>query len=590
MARGEDDTLRAWWAAALDRARAYAQRLDRRSWIKMGLLSLFVIGTNVSFAGHLQDLYTSGVYHRLVIFGMIWGAVILSVILLVWHPSKRVRLGWGAPIVISSFIAGSFVAIVGNPMSFADILMYWAMRADASDALYSFWAGMVPPLLLAICGFTAFYLTPTQWPFAHLRTWRLLPQDRGFGLRIAAAFPILPVLMIILATYGIGGRFTATFPVQYKSLTLLSIALVEAVLHDVPDREAVTIGIAQPPAITHVVVIVDESIAADFIDINHRQGTTPVLLVHQDKIANFGYAASTHNCSDQSNAMLRWGIGPDNFADAFTQPTIWQYARKAGFHTVYIDVQKREGMLQNYMTEKEKTSIDEFIQYNDVPQSEKSRAFVEKDLRAARHIQEMLKRPAPQFIYVVKEGLHFPFEGKYPADESYFDNHMSLLEPIGTDRTRLLNSYKNGVRWAVNKFFEVFLSDTDLSNTLVLYTADHGQNLMDHGLPTHCRAVDPHYTEGLVPLFAMTANPTLLDRFRSGAQKNTHAASHSNIYPTLLSLLGYEPQAIAEHYAPTLFDRITTPQGFASGFVFDQRSEWTWNTFPKEIVPREAAH
>jgi hypothetical protein len=37
-----------------------------------------------------------------------------------------------------------------------------------------------------------------------------------------------------------------------------------------------------------------------------------------------------------------------------TLPSIWQYAKHAGLHTVYIDAQRTGGNLQNLMTDTEK--------------------------------------------------------------------------------------------------------------------------------------------------------------------------------------------------------------------------------------------
>src|SRR3546814_15966845 len=59
------------------------------------------------------------------------------------------------------------------------------------------------------------------------------------------------------------------------------------------------------------------------------------------EIFNFGYAASIANCSADTNVSLRYGGTRDDYVRInSTLPSIWQYAKKAGLRTVYIDAQR----------------------------------------------------------------------------------------------------------------------------------------------------------------------------------------------------------------------------------------------------------
>ena len=48
-----------------------------------------------------------------------------------------------------------------------------------------------------------------------------------------------------------------------------------------------------------------------------------------------------------------------------------------------------------------------------------------------------------------------------------------------------------------------------MSETIVFYTSDHGQNLLDRGIQTHCNTVEPHPFEGFVPAAVLTDIPSL---------------------------------------------------------------------------------
>jgi predicted ATP-grasp superfamily ATP-dependent carboligase len=66
-----------------------------------------------------------------------------------------------------------------------------------------------------------------------------------------------------------------------------------------------------------------------------------------------------------------------------TLPSIWQYAKKAGLRTVYIDAQRTAGNLQNLMTDTEKKDIDEFVQFDQT-------SVRDRDMAAAAKLIELL--------------------------------------------------------------------------------------------------------------------------------------------------------------------------------------------------------
>ena len=120
-------------------------------------------------------------------------------------------------------------------------------------------------------------------------------------------------------------------------------------------------------------------------------------------------------------------------------------------------------------------------------------------------------------------------------------------------------SYDNGILYNVNTFFERLLADPKiLENTDILYTSDHGQTLFEnHASWLHC-----NYTpqEATVPLILIGQNLPLIN--------DTYLASHSNIFPTLLDLMGVPADQRLHSYAPSLFagaEDITTDRFFFDG-------------------------
>jgi lipid A ethanolaminephosphotransferase len=311
-------------------------------------------------------------------------------------------------------------------------------------------------------------------------------------------------------------------------------------------------------------MLVDESIRADYIDWEPGNAYTPELASLKDRLIDYGPAASSANCSHTANAILRLLGAPKTLVHTLqTGPTIWQYAKKAGYYTVYVDAQagqnKDPGKLQNYMTLRETQDIDEFYALD------RKIPAAEADYRLLEIVLAKLKPDQPVFIYANKNGAHFPYDSAYPASEAIF--HPTMTAAGGGNNPARVNSYRNSVRWSVDRFFRRFFDAADLSETALIYTSDHGQVLQEGRLP-HCTVANPNSREGLVPLFAATGDEGLRARFTQGARQSMAHASHFSIAPTLLGLMGYAESDVHHVYGASLFERSDEEAAFTSGDVF----------------------
>ena len=387
-------------------------------------------------------------------------------------------------------------------------------------------------------------------------------------------FPITPFAMVtgillIKGGAGVIGLPGILLPAGY-------VAAITTEVNHQPDtsRLPVTLDIGANHKIKNIILIVDESISGDFINLSDEITITPVLAENKNIIADFGQTSSIHNCSSFSNASIRWGATPDNLDKLRELTTVWQYASKAGYSTAYIDAQKQPGSYGNFMTLNEARDIDAFIQFPS-PQIERDPEYIRNDFKAIDSTADILKGQGAHFIYINKLGAHVPYEGKYPENEALFKPHMELFEPIGlTTRKELINSYKNVIHWNLQQFFKLLLDRIDLDNTLVIYTSDHGQNLLEHGDATHCSRQTESQYQALVPLLAITKNPALLKKFKKSASLNHGKASNFNIFPTVLSLMGYSTEQVENSYTQTLNSPIDRLGKFLTGDLY---SRYYWN-------------
>lgn len=155
------------------------------------------------------------------------------------------------------------------------------------------------------------------------------------------------------------------------------------------------------------------------------------------------------------------------------------------------------------------------------------------------------------------------------------------------DREKSLNTYMNGIRWSVDDWFKKLLSDSgEFKPYVIIYTSDHGQNIVDDGtLATHCRPRANHY-EGIVPMMIFSNDKKLLEGFRLAQAVNYDKASHFQIFPTMVRLAGYDAAWVKNHYGASLSEPPTTTPEFFVGDIHGLGSVRQWIS----IVPKAAEH
>lgn len=332
-----------------------------------------------------------------------------------------------------------------------------------------------------------------------------------------------------------------------------------------------------------IVLIVDESVRADILGINaYKKDTTPYLCSLETGIINFGLAASSSSCSDFSNLVLRTGVRKEEIPDynqmTLKKPSVWQFTKKAGFYNVYLDAQNAEkgAHYHNLMNDHEASFIDEIIRV-------RQKIAYESDGVARRKLMDYLKQPGKTFILLNKYGIHFPYFKSYPKEYNIFTPALKYGEPMN-DRNKSLNSFMNGIRWSVDDWFKKLLSESgDFRPYVIIYTSDHGQNIVDDGTPsTHCRPRANSF-EGIVPMMVFSNNATILKRFKAAQVTSFDKTNHFQIFPTLIRLAGYEDSWVRCHYGASLSESPITLPEFFVGDAYGRGSIRKWvSIFPTE--------
>ena len=547
-------------------------------WSKFLLLALFLLLAHASTPSLLlqQERLSGGPFW----FAFIWLTGLAATVAVALSRQTAVRVFWA---VLMSYAAGnalSYLYITGAPLNAIEVERLFQDIAFLDETI-EFYGPLIGKAILVMLPLTVAMLLPAP----------VLPLRWSRWARRGAWLPLLPVSAIAGVVYFDGGGDSDGFPQHLNPIGFVAVLLGDEWLKPDPGpRQTVTVKPTRSE-LDKIVVIMDESVRGDWLDINSANGIPTGLIAHSHHAANFGLTASHANCSAASNLSFRYATRRDSFQlDARIRPSLWSYAKAAGYRAVYLDGQRTNRELQNFMTAQELAELDGLIQHDD------NVVARDKDMVLVEHLRQLLARPERLFIYVNKNGVHFPYEGKYPPEAAVFKPHMTsgTIQGLnegnqygdGFGNEPFRNSYKNAVAWNTGEFFNRLLPGLDLQRTLIVFTSDHGQNFtktQDVGFLTHCTTGPAPAAEGTVPLVWLTDHPATLQALQQSAQRWQHQASHWNVPSTVLQLMGYPTDWLAENYEPTLFaDALGKPQFVSTYFVrFGLKPVWNDPVQPK---------
>jgi hypothetical protein len=414
-----------------------------------------------------------------------------------------------------------------------------------------------------------------------------------------AALPILLGLSVLL--FFRGGEGGSGLPSSHSGASLALLHAYDVATSERGPRQQVALKPAAPSRNSDIVLIIDESIAGAYLDINSETGVYSGLAGGATggevgpPIHNFGLATSVTHCSVGSNVVLRFGGTRDNYRKTVrTGPSIWAYARAAGLGTVYLDGQRTGGRYQNRMDDAERALIDAWEQFDDV-------AVVDRDHAVADRLAGYLNDGKPQLILINKVGGHFPVSDKFPISHARYQPMLKRgLMPDVTDMAggdnldgrqsnwRLYrNSYRNTLLWSVGGFFDRLFAQAAIGDATILYTSDHGQSFHerdDGGKATHCTPA-PQIEEGVVPLVVI-GDKAQGTRWAQAAAAGRDQSSHYRIFPTLLGLMGYAAKDVAPLYGPDLLAAEPDPFTFNTRFNARLGSDPAWLHVPLDQIAR----
>ncbi|MCC8191289.1 MAG: sulfatase-like hydrolase/transferase, partial [Planctomycetes bacterium] len=405
--------------------------------------------------------------------------------------------------------------------------------------------------------------------------------------RRLAALPFRPVpAWLALALYATAFGYLALYrhPVDIDDTPIYSRVQLYAVLRNRMEMHLYGglrsgVELPPPPAAVgprHLVYIMDESITGRRLSLNgYGQPTTPYLESIRSSLVNYGSAMAATNASKTSNIIAISGLRQDQLPDremhALRQASIFQYAAAAGRTRHYLDCQNG-GAFLDYMRKQDffAFGIDHtVIDYRATPPYQTDREAL------ARLRVIMDAAPGPTFTYFLKNGCHFQYDDKFPpgAYTGIFQNGDDAPE-----------AYLRALRWAVDDFFREAMELLGGHDVLLVYTSDHGQSFGQGHPLTHTTLEHPPRDQADVPLLLIplgdAARSFLSDLGLAEPGERVGRMSHFEIFPTLLKIMGYPPDAVRERFGPGLDGEPPAERFFLSGDLFPPEGSTNYRLNP----------
>jgi glucan phosphoethanolaminetransferase (alkaline phosphatase superfamily) len=554
-------------------------------YLKEVLLVLYLLK---NYDYYLERLSAMGIGFPVLLFGGMFIALTVALFMTAYIRQTLVRHLFALVMFVSAVFFDVYTRVTADYLTYSSFVSLVYSGGFIQEAIYQYRDAIISGLVGGLLLLFGIGLKPR----------RRMPLP---GALLVAA-PVLGVLLLSAVLFVRAGEGARGLPIMYTPLAYLNLFTYEALHNTVGPREPVSLARNDQPVGHDIVLIIDESISGNYLDINAPFGVHSNLKEPRAgvDIFNYGYAASIANCSADTNVTLRYGgTRADYMRINTTMPSIWQYAKKAGLRTVYIDAQRTGGNLQNLMNDAEKKDIDEFVQFDQT-------SVRDRDMAAAAKLVDLLNDGKPELVVINKVGAHFPVHDKYP--DAFMAYRPTLprgqfVEVADTgkrdgfngqpdDWLLYRNAYKNTLLWNVGEFFSRVFAQADLSNALLIYTSDHGQDLHERGNPglnTHCGG-DPVEEEGLVPLVVIQGSGLKTLDWSAQLAANKDRSSHYNIFPTLLQLMGYDLAGVEAMYGKPL--SVPTADEFTFNYRFNARlgakPEWKHIDLKSIVTPAQA--
>lgn len=340
----------------------------------------------------------------------------------------------------------------------------------------------------------------------------------------------------------------------------------------VVERRTVPPRPAAPGELPDIVWVIGESLNRDHMGLfGYERPTTPELvkLRQEGWLKAFDNVISGGARTRSSFPMLLVGMqGPDPDGVVFERPTVFDYAKARGYHTVFISAQEISwGNLDALFLARNLDMVRKGTEFESDVDVLKG-ADDHKVLDGA--VEPVLKTAQrPLFLVVQMDGSHYPYTTHSPPEYKRF---------LPEDEVNGINAYDNTVVYSDAYLGRLARALRAAGRPFWMFvTTDHGQDISEDG--TH---FNYSFTDQAVRVFLLAvASPELLSTLRAGTDA---PLAHADMLATSLDLMASADWISNDGLSirneiPRARVRVTT------SYVRTWHNEATAGIFPPEGAP-----
>ncbi len=292
----------------------------------------------------------------------------------------------------------------------------------------------------------------------------------------------------------------------------------------------------------YVLVIGEASRAPQWSLFGYERKTTP----HLDTLSGivpFRDALTQANATHKSVPIILAPASAENFDEIFAQKSLIAAFRESGFHTVFISNQVPNRSLIDFFSEEADRRIDVSPHTNTLITDNRP------DGEMLPALRQVIRETTGDLLVVMHTyGSHFNYKMRYPDGFGHYT--PDYASSIGTQyKKELVNSYDNSVLYTDHVLNEIAsVLDSTQACTALLYSADHGEDILDDGRKRFLHASPiPTYYQLHVACFAWFS-----ETYRNRYPKKAEAAlrnkdlptSTAAVFHTLVDMAGIETEML----------------------------------------------
>jgi arylsulfatase A-like enzyme len=277
-------------------------------------------------------------------------------------------------------------------------------------------------------------------------------------------------------------------------------------------------------------------------------------------------SATTLSCSTLWTGILP--SAPER--ELQTAPTVWGYAKAAGYYTAYMTSQ--HVIFHNMRHQVQNEPLDLFACATTIEQRADFDVGANDGKLSDWVIDHWDEMPEPFFAVVQYSNQHYPY---------LHDPSKAIFDLTGIDKKSKEYEdkfYRNVVYLsdlAVGRLLEHVKNSDKGSRTVIVYTADHGEAMGEHGLEGHTFSV--HDNELRVPAWIDAPQGTLTsDEERNVRRARRQYLWHTDFTPTFLDLFGIWDRPELEPFKANMIGTPITRADRSVVAVPITNCSWMW--------------